>query len=87
MASGGSPMNSLEALDYALDVIRGRSLTQDDLVDRPAVITTLETLRMLLIEQNETGQLDICIECGHRHWTGRRFIACHVDGCDCDCLD
>jgi hypothetical protein len=80
-------MNNLEALDYALDVVRGRTQTEDDLVDGPAVIVTLEALRTQLIEQNEAGQLDKCIECGHRHWTGRRFIACHVDGCLCDCLD
>jgi hypothetical protein len=51
------------------------------------VIITLEALHTLLIEQNETGQLDTCLECGHQHWTARRFIACQVDGCLCDCLD
>jgi hypothetical protein len=80
-------MNSLEALDYALDLVRGRTLTEEDLVDRPAVIITLEALRSLLIEQNETGRLYKCIECGHLHWTGHRFIACHIDGCPCDCMD
>jgi hypothetical protein len=80
-------MNSLEALDYALDVIRRRHVSAADLVDRPAAIDSLEALRTLLIEQNETGQLYVCIECGHPHWTGHRFIACHVDGCPCDCLD
>jgi hypothetical protein len=80
-------MNNLEALDYALDIIRRRQLTDADLADRRAAVNSLEELRKLLIEQNETGQLYQCIECGHRHWTGHRFIACHIDGCPCDCLD
>ena len=80
-------MNSLEALDYALDIIRHRHLSAAELVDQSAAITTLKALRTLLIEQNETGQLYACIECRHRHWTGHRFIACHVDSCPCDCLD
>jgi hypothetical protein len=80
-------MNSLEALDYALDISRRRHVSAFDLVDQPAAITSLEALRTLLIEQNETGQLYARIECGHRHWTGHRFVACHVEGCPCDCLD
>jgi len=80
-------MGNLEALDYALDVIRRQHFNASDLVDRPAVITTLEALRTLLVAQEETGELFACVECGHRHWTGHRFHACHVDGCLCECLD
>jgi hypothetical protein len=80
-------MNRLEALDYALDIIRRRHLSAADLADQPAAISSLEALQKQLIEQNETGELYACIECGHRHWTGHRFIACHVDACPCDCLD
>ena len=50
-------MNSLEALDDALEIIRRRHLSRADPADQPAAISTLDAARNQILARNESGEL------------------------------